>query len=231
MSDRESELRHATLPSCGLVKFVPIALSSLYLATGAALGAGVSTSSPLGMSVFLSTPKLRCASFHASADETVFAYLTVPVPLDFRNMESVSGRKPSLELWLRAKKTIVSGTPTDNDNLKMLVASSIQSPTLNPTTGAESTGTAVLTGADEAVMPAQSAATAVDSGSKLFKFDLLKGMTDANRKLVAPGGTIGVRISPHEAVGTALQLDFWDLQMVYIGHVNPPKWVDKDVQA
>lgn len=232
MCDYEAELRYSQIQSVGVIKEIQLDPSRFYLdGTGGSLSAGVSTSAPVGLTKFVTNSLFRAISFHASADETALISATIPIPLDFRNQEANRGRKPSMELWLRARKSIVTGTPTDNDDLALDLMGHVQSPTLDPKSGAESAGGAILTTiAGQAVMPAQSALTTL-AGARLIKFDLLNGLTDAERMLVAPGGTLAFRIGPNEAVGTDLRLDLWDFRIVYVGHLNPPQWVDNEVQA
>lgn len=232
MCDYEAKQRYAQIQSVGVIKEIPLPLGNFHLATGGSLAAGISTSAPVGLSVFHADAKFRTLSFHASADETSFAYCTIPVPMDFRNQEANLGRKPSMELWLRARKVIVTGTPTDNDDLALAISSFIQSPTLDPKTGVETAGGAVLGdavgGGD--VLPEMSAEATVGA-SRIFKVDLLGTLDDAERMAVTPGGTIGIRVGINEELGADLRLDLWDFRLLYVGHLNPPQWVDNDVQA
>lgn len=231
MSDRESELRHATIRSCGIVKEIAIDPSRFYLiSSGANLSSGVSTSAPVGLTNFVTNGLMRAISFHASATELNLVGATIPIPMDFRNMEAVKGRKPSMELWMRARKSIMTGTPS-NDDLSLVLTGQYQSPTLDPRTGSESAGGAIVSSITAtSLMPTESALATL-AGSRIVKFDLLAGLTDAERKGVAPGGTLAFSIGPNETIGANLRLDLWDFRLLYVGHINPPPWVDEDVQA
>lgn len=214
--------RNEILPDIGWPRCLPIPLNAFTLTDGAALGA--ISSNALGLVVKNSQLVMR---FAAAATTTDIAKLSIPLPSDYaKYVNDNPGYRTRPVLAVRAKKTDVTGSATDNDNLALTMNVAWNNPVF--TSSAESDGdtatntmaTAVSNELDDIVAADGADANPENTRLYLFKFagNTTGGMTAAQIRALQPGASMTISLAPHETVGSNLAIDVYSVELWYPGN-------------
>lgn len=169
--------------------------------------------------------QLEAVNWKATAATTDLVQFTMALPW---RMRRYSGRsKSGLLLAIRCRKHDTTGSATEDADLGLSVTAIFQSPTIG-SDGTEADGTGFVTStADTQLLPAKSADNAPGK-ARVYRFDLFKGLTDAQKAAIVPGSTVTIRIAPSKTVGTALAAQvFSGGRIILQKHPAPMRWLSK----
>lgn len=139
--------------------------------------------------------------------------------------------KSGLHLILRARKLDTTGSAAEDSALGFSVTATFASPKYSDD-GTELDGTGFVTStADAQLLPAKSADNA-PAAFRTYRFNLLKGLTDAQKAAIGPMSTVAISIAPSKTVGTALAAEILNGgHLFYHRHLTPWRWLMKTLRA
>lgn len=172
--------------------------------------------------------QLEAVNWKATAATTDLVQFTMALPWRMRRYSGKS--KSGLLLALRVRRVQVSGS-TDDTALGLNALAIFQSPTINDQ-GVETDGTGFVTSTADIFTPSASAADNAPGKFRVYRFDLFKGLTDAQKALIVPGSTITVRLSPSKTVAADLALQVaGGGRLLLQKHPAPMRWLSKLLRA
>lgn len=171
----------------------------------------------------------------ATADSTDSWVYPWTLPHNYRR-DTGSGGRSAVILRVKCRKLDLGGA-TDNADLELNCMASWHNSTLSETAATESDGdtafnvlAAVVKGttlAGATILPAMAVADS-EAAFRWIEFDITGGMTATQLAALKPGATMTFKLFPHEAVGTSLNVEVSDIEVVYTRHLMPTNKFRRD---
>lgn len=175
--------------------------------------------------------------WEATADNTDVIQRNWSIPDTYARSFERTGMRGRIMLRARVRKLDTTGSATENGTLQLKADVAYHCPTLNLKTGAESDGDALFTAITGVVfktiadhdnntadatsyIPAKAAA-ANPAGFRWMEADISAALTSAQMAALVAAGTMGLKVYPSAAIGTALALQITDLEMVFTENAQP----------
>ena len=225
--------------------------SFLWNDNGTLKALAATTTGTVGFAFFsdgTTTTGMTCLEWEATASQTDVLQRNWTIPDDYA-AGGRQYQNPAIILRARVRK-LDTGGATDNDNLQLKADIGIHSPSYKiqragsaagasaeSSEGAESDGDDLIvpstgivfktiadqqanTAAASCYVPAMATAAQVEK-TRWMEADITASLTQAQITAIKAGGTMGIKVYPSEAIGTAQALQITDLEVVYTRNLQP----------
>lgn len=167
----------------------------------------------------------------AAADSTDVLVRDWAVPHDYKRDTGRTGERSKIIVRAKVRKLDTTGSASDNADLELNCQASWHNSSFN-SNGVESDGDAAINvlasalemrlydGSSTAVLPTDAAADS-EAAFRWLSFDVTAGMTSAQLAALLPGTPMTFKLFPNEAIGTDLNLELMDVEVVYTRHLLP----------
>lgn len=215
-------------------------IAGLYDAAGTLAALAIAASGTVGFKYVTGgtngTDKLLALVWDATADQTKRYVWDWTLPQEYRRDGGQTGNRSAVIVRARAR-LLSTGTDT-NTNLELNLEASWLNANFSASTGEESDGdtainnlgtlatpvpvkgSRVVSGAVVTVMQDKAAAGS-EEAFRWFYFDVSAGMTSAQLQALLAGASVTFKLGPNEAVGTALNIEVTDIEMIFTRHLIP----------